>query len=143
MATHLGHADQLMYFAAAEGVSMERVRLDMLERMVEPCGPRPRSIRGTADGEKAKEGKPVASAAASASSAGSGDTKEAGKGSSGLVQGSDDDGYDLDDAAAGRGAAEDEDEGGSGAAGGHSDGLLARSSKGVKFVPASSSGMVA
>jgi len=42
IASHLGHGDLLMYFATAENQSIERTRLNLLEKMVQPCGPPPK-----------------------------------------------------------------------------------------------------
>ena len=39
-ASYLGHQDLVTYFALAENVSLERARVNMLEKMVQPCGPR-------------------------------------------------------------------------------------------------------
>ena len=39
-ASYLGHQDVLSFFAVAENVSIERARVNMLEKMVQPCGPR-------------------------------------------------------------------------------------------------------
>lgn len=44
IASHLGHADILTYFAVAENESVERVRLNLLEKMLQPCGPPPKSF---------------------------------------------------------------------------------------------------
>uniref|UniRef100_M4C4L0 Splicing factor subunit n=2 Tax=Peronosporaceae TaxID=4777 RepID=M4C4L0_HYAAE len=41
LASHLGHSDLLAYFAVAENESMGRVRYNMLEKMLQPCGPPP------------------------------------------------------------------------------------------------------
>mmetsp|Transcript_16862 Transcript_16862/g.27330 ORF Transcript_16862/g.27330 Transcript_16862/m.27330 type:complete len:95 (+) Transcript_16862:62-346(+) len=43
IASHLGHSDLLSYFAVAENESVERVRLNLLEKMIQPCGPPPKS----------------------------------------------------------------------------------------------------
>ena len=40
-ASHLGHYDQLSYMAVAQNESIGRMRLQFLERMVQPCGPKP------------------------------------------------------------------------------------------------------
>lgn len=40
-ASHLGHYDQLSYMAVAQNESIGRMRLQFLERMVQPCGPPP------------------------------------------------------------------------------------------------------
>jgi splicing factor 3B subunit 5 len=40
-ASHIGHYDQLSYFAVAQNESIGRVRLQFLEKMVQPCGPPP------------------------------------------------------------------------------------------------------
>uniref|UniRef100_A0A7S0AMA1 Splicing factor subunit n=1 Tax=Minutocellus polymorphus TaxID=265543 RepID=A0A7S0AMA1_9STRA len=41
MASHVGHYDQLSYYAVAQNESVGRVRARMLEKMLEPCGPPP------------------------------------------------------------------------------------------------------
>ena len=38
--TFLGHQDLLSFFALAENKSIERTRVEMLEKMVQPLGPR-------------------------------------------------------------------------------------------------------
>jgi len=38
-ASHVGHYDALSYFAVAQNDSIGRVRLEMLEQMIQPCGP--------------------------------------------------------------------------------------------------------
>ena len=43
-ASMLGHADLLAYAAAAENVAVGRVRHTLLERMLQPVGPRPRVV---------------------------------------------------------------------------------------------------
>jgi splicing factor 3B subunit 5 len=40
-ASHLGHYDQLSYYATAQNESIGRTRLMFLEKMVLPCGPPP------------------------------------------------------------------------------------------------------
>ena len=40
-ASHLGHKGRLAFFAIAENVSIERMRVRMLEEMLQPCGPPP------------------------------------------------------------------------------------------------------
>ena len=40
-ASHVGHYDQLSYFAVALNESVHRVRTQMLEKMYQPCGPPP------------------------------------------------------------------------------------------------------
>ena len=40
-ASLVGHADQLAFVALAENASKERVRVTMIERMLQPCGPPP------------------------------------------------------------------------------------------------------
>lgn len=40
-ASILGHFDQLLYYATAENESIGRVRLSMLHKMIQPCGPPP------------------------------------------------------------------------------------------------------
>mmetsp|Transcript_24073 Transcript_24073/g.95562 ORF Transcript_24073/g.95562 Transcript_24073/m.95562 type:complete len:89 (+) Transcript_24073:134-400(+) len=39
--SHVGHHDMLCYLAVAQGVSVGRVRYDLLEKMLQPCGPPP------------------------------------------------------------------------------------------------------
>jgi splicing factor 3B subunit 5 len=69
LASMLGHADLLSYAAAAEGVAVGRMRHTLLEKMLQPVGPRPRVVV------------PVASAAAGAGSgAGAGAGNGAGAG---------------------------------------------------------------
>ena len=41
LASHVGHYDQLSYYAVAQNESVGRVRAQMLEKMLEPCGPPP------------------------------------------------------------------------------------------------------
>jgi len=38
-ASHVGHYDQLSYYAVATNESVGRLRLEFLEKMVQPCGP--------------------------------------------------------------------------------------------------------
>jgi len=40
-ASHVGHYDQLSYYAVATNESVGRLRLEFLEKMVQPCGPPP------------------------------------------------------------------------------------------------------
>lgn len=40
-ASHIGHYDQLSYYAVARNESIGRLKLEFLERMVQPCGPPP------------------------------------------------------------------------------------------------------
>ena len=42
-ASHVGHYDQLSYFAVATNESIGRTRLQFLEKMIQPCGPPPPS----------------------------------------------------------------------------------------------------
>ena len=46
LTTHLGHADQLAFCAVAENKHVGRIRLEMLDRMVAPCGPAPKALPG-------------------------------------------------------------------------------------------------
>ncbi len=39
LASHISHYDQLSYYAVAQNESIGRVRCQMLEKMVQPCGP--------------------------------------------------------------------------------------------------------
>jgi len=41
LASHVGHPDMLEYIAVAQGDSIERVRAELLEKMLCPCGPPP------------------------------------------------------------------------------------------------------
>eukprot|EP00978_Attheya_sp_CCMP212_P042940 scaffold271346_cov60-Attheya_sp.AAC.2 len=41
LASHVGHYDQLSYYAVAQNESIGRVRSQMLEKMIQPCGPPP------------------------------------------------------------------------------------------------------
>merc|ERR1712076_215267 len=40
-ASHIGHFDMINYFALAENESKARVRLNLMEKLVQPCGPPP------------------------------------------------------------------------------------------------------
>lgn len=46
-ASHIGHKDMLSYFAVAQNKHVERVRFDMLEKMLQPCAPPPAISRET------------------------------------------------------------------------------------------------
>ena len=46
MASHIGHHDFLSYVALAQNNSVARVRYEMLERMLQPCGPPPEREEG-------------------------------------------------------------------------------------------------
>ena len=39
LASYLGHHDLLNYFAIAENESKARIRFNMIEKMIQPCGP--------------------------------------------------------------------------------------------------------
>jgi splicing factor 3B subunit 5 len=39
LASHVGHYDQLSYYSVAQNESIARVRLQMLEKIYQPCGP--------------------------------------------------------------------------------------------------------
>eukprot|EP00752_Nemacystus_decipiens_P004948 g4501.t1 len=41
IASHIGHSDLLTYFAVAENNAVGRVRYQLLEKMLQPCGPPP------------------------------------------------------------------------------------------------------
>mmetsp|Transcript_737 Transcript_737/g.1178 ORF Transcript_737/g.1178 Transcript_737/m.1178 type:complete len:87 (-) Transcript_737:263-523(-) len=41
LASHVGHYDQLSYFAVAQNDSIARMRIQMLEKLYQPCGPAP------------------------------------------------------------------------------------------------------
>ena len=42
IASHIGHHDMLSYFAIAQNDAIGRVRYDLLEKMLQPCGVPPR-----------------------------------------------------------------------------------------------------
>mmetsp|Transcript_4402 Transcript_4402/g.4176 ORF Transcript_4402/g.4176 Transcript_4402/m.4176 type:complete len:89 (-) Transcript_4402:352-618(-) len=42
LSSHIGHYDQLSYYAVAQNESIGRVRMQMLEKMFRPCGPQPK-----------------------------------------------------------------------------------------------------
>ncbi|KAG7352564.1 splicing factor 3B subunit 10 SF3b10 [Nitzschia inconspicua] len=42
-ASHIAHYDQLSYYAVAQNVSIGRARLQFLDRMIQPCGPPPKT----------------------------------------------------------------------------------------------------
>ena len=44
LASHIGHFDQVALFAVAENESIARVRYNMKEKMLQPCGPPPAVI---------------------------------------------------------------------------------------------------
>jgi splicing factor 3B subunit 5 len=41
MASHVGHSDILALFSVAENSHPFRVKFEMLEKMLQPCGPAP------------------------------------------------------------------------------------------------------
>lgn len=41
LASHIGHHDMLSYFAVAQNDSVGRVRYQLLEKMLQPCGAPP------------------------------------------------------------------------------------------------------
>ena len=41
LASHLGHHDMMSYFALAQGESVGRVRYQLLEKTLQPCGKPP------------------------------------------------------------------------------------------------------
>ena len=41
IASHIGHHDMLQFLAVAQGDSIGRIRYNLLERMLQPCGPPP------------------------------------------------------------------------------------------------------
>lgn len=53
-ASHIGHYDMLSYIAVAQGDSIGRVRYQLLEKMLQPCGPPP--IREEEDSGAGNEG---------------------------------------------------------------------------------------
>ena len=44
IASHVGHYDMLSYFAVAQNDSVGRVRYQLLEKMLQPCGPPPARV---------------------------------------------------------------------------------------------------
>ena len=42
LSSHVGHYDHLSYYAVAQNDAIGRVRMQFLERMVQPCGPPPK-----------------------------------------------------------------------------------------------------
>ncbi len=40
-ASLVGHKDQLLFLSIGENVSRERMRVQLIERMLQPCGPPP------------------------------------------------------------------------------------------------------
>lgn len=42
LASHVGHYDQLSYYAVAQNESVGRLKAQMIEKMVQPCGPPPK-----------------------------------------------------------------------------------------------------
>jgi Splicing factor 3B subunit 10 (SF3b10) len=55
LASMVGHADELLLLATAEGESVGRVRYEMIERMLQPCGPPPPRLDQGADGAEGLE----------------------------------------------------------------------------------------
>lgn len=43
-ASYLGHFDMLNYFSLAENEAKARVKFNLLEKMVQPCGPPPERV---------------------------------------------------------------------------------------------------
>mmetsp|Transcript_3759 Transcript_3759/g.6396 ORF Transcript_3759/g.6396 Transcript_3759/m.6396 type:complete len:93 (+) Transcript_3759:107-385(+) len=41
VASHIGHYDMMSYFAVAQNDAIGRVRYQLLEKMLQPCGPPP------------------------------------------------------------------------------------------------------
>mmetsp|Transcript_3887 Transcript_3887/g.5688 ORF Transcript_3887/g.5688 Transcript_3887/m.5688 type:complete len:101 (-) Transcript_3887:17-319(-) len=41
IASHIGHSDMLAFFSVAENESIGRMKFNLIERMVQPCGPPP------------------------------------------------------------------------------------------------------
>mmetsp|Transcript_2195 Transcript_2195/g.3229 ORF Transcript_2195/g.3229 Transcript_2195/m.3229 type:complete len:96 (+) Transcript_2195:105-392(+) len=50
LASHIGHYEQLSYFAVAQNDAVGRVRSQFLEKMLEPCGPPPKQKKGNTGG---------------------------------------------------------------------------------------------
>lgn len=44
LASHIGHHDLLSFFAIAQNDSVGRVRYQLLEKMLSPCGPPPAKV---------------------------------------------------------------------------------------------------
>ena len=40
-ASHIGHFDMINYFALAENESKARLKFNLVEKMLQPCGPPP------------------------------------------------------------------------------------------------------
>jgi len=40
-ASHMGHYDQMVYLSTAQNQSIARTHFDMMQKMIEPCGPPP------------------------------------------------------------------------------------------------------
>ena len=40
-ASHIGHFDMINYFALAENESKARMKFNLVEKMLQPCGPPP------------------------------------------------------------------------------------------------------
>jgi splicing factor 3B subunit 5 len=49
MASHIGHSDMLAYFAVAENKHPGRVKYEMLEKFLQPCGPPPQRVAAPAE----------------------------------------------------------------------------------------------
>jgi splicing factor 3B subunit 5 len=41
LASHIGHHSRLVYMASVQNEPVAKMRMQMLERMVQPCGPPP------------------------------------------------------------------------------------------------------
>lgn len=41
LASYLGHSDLLAFYAIAENETLARVRFNLMEKMLQPCGPPP------------------------------------------------------------------------------------------------------
>ena len=46
VASLVGHHDMLSYFAVAQNESVGRVRYELMEKLVQPCGRRPAAYKG-------------------------------------------------------------------------------------------------
>ena len=49
LAPHVAHRSRLMYFSIAENESVERMRFEFLNKMIQPCGPPPDKTAVAAD----------------------------------------------------------------------------------------------
>jgi len=50
LSSHIGHYDHLSYYAVAQNDAIGRVRSQLLEKMLQPCGPPPKKKEGMDSG---------------------------------------------------------------------------------------------